>query len=35
MRSDETPAELEEEADTLVDGPEGVRGLLRRYLLDI
>ena len=33
VRSDETPAELQEEADTLVDGPEGVRGLLRALLL--
>ena len=32
-RSDETPAALLEEADTLVDGPEGVRGLLRALLL--
>jgi trehalose 6-phosphate phosphatase len=28
VRSDETPAELEAEADVLVDGPLGVRGLL-------
>jgi trehalose 6-phosphate phosphatase len=28
VRSDETPAELEERADVLVDGPLGVRGLL-------
>jgi trehalose 6-phosphate phosphatase len=33
VRSDETPSELEQEADTLVDGPEGVRGLLRALLL--
>ncbi len=33
VRSDETPSALEEEADTLVDGPEGVRGLLRALLL--
>lgn len=29
VRSDETPAGLEEAADALVDGPLGVRGLLR------
>ncbi|HEV2769645.1 MAG TPA: trehalose-phosphatase [Solirubrobacteraceae bacterium] len=29
VRSDETPAGLEETADALVDGPLGVRGLLR------
>jgi trehalose 6-phosphate phosphatase len=29
VRSDETPARLEEEADLLVDGPPGVRELLR------
>ena len=28
VRSDETPAELEQRADVLVDGPLGVRGLL-------
>ena len=28
VRSDETPAELEERADLLVDGPPGVRTLL-------
>ena len=33
VRSDETPSALENEADTLVDGPEGVRGLLRALLL--
>jgi trehalose 6-phosphate phosphatase len=33
VRSDETPSALEDEADTLVDGPEGVRGLLRALLL--
>ena len=29
VRSDETPPRLEEEADLLVDGPRGVRELLR------
>jgi trehalose 6-phosphate phosphatase len=33
VRSDETPAELEEEADTMVDGTDGVRGLLRALLI--
>jgi trehalose 6-phosphate phosphatase len=33
VRSDETPSELEEEADAMVDGPEGVRGLLRALLI--
>ena len=33
VRSDETPPELEEQADTLIDGPDGVRGLLRALLL--
>jgi len=33
VRSDETPSALAEEADTVVDGPEGVRGLLRALLL--
>jgi len=33
VRSDETPAALEEEADVIVDGPEGVRGLLRALLI--
>jgi trehalose 6-phosphate phosphatase len=33
VRSDETPSALEEEADTLVDGPDGVRDLLRTLLL--
>jgi trehalose 6-phosphate phosphatase len=33
VHSDETPAELEDEADAMVDGPEGVRGLLRALLI--
>ena len=33
VRSDETPPELEEEADAMVDGPDGVRGLLRALLI--
>jgi trehalose 6-phosphate phosphatase len=33
VRSDETPSALTDEADTLVDGPEGVRDLLRALLL--
>ena len=33
VRSDETPSELEEEADAMVDGTEGVRDLLRALLL--
>jgi trehalose 6-phosphate phosphatase len=32
VRSDETPRELEESADTLVDGPAGVRELLETLL---
>lgn len=32
VRSDETPDRLEREADVLVDGPPGVRGLLRALL---
>ena len=32
VRSEETPAELEQEADLLVDGPRGVRGLLEALL---
>ncbi len=32
VRSDETPAELEQGADLLVDGPRGVRGLLETLL---
>jgi trehalose 6-phosphate phosphatase len=28
VRSDETPRELEDQADLLVDGPHGVRTLL-------
>ena len=33
VRSDETPSALGEEADVLIDGPEGVRGLLRALLI--
>jgi trehalose 6-phosphate phosphatase len=33
VRSDETPPALEQEADTLVDGPDGVRALLRALLI--
>src|SRR4051794_9805543 len=33
VRSDETPSALADEADALVDGPDGVRGLLRALLL--
>jgi trehalose 6-phosphate phosphatase len=33
VRSDETPTDLEGEADAMVDGPEGVRGLLRALLI--
>jgi trehalose 6-phosphate phosphatase len=33
VRSDETPAALEEEADAMVEGPDGVRNLLRALLL--
>ncbi len=32
VRSDETPPELEREADVLVDGPAGVRGVLEALL---
>jgi trehalose 6-phosphate phosphatase len=32
VRSDETPRELEESADTLVDGTAGVRQLLEALL---
>jgi trehalose 6-phosphate phosphatase len=32
VRSDETPPELEREADLLVDGPAGVRGVLEALL---
>ena len=32
VRSDETPPELEQEADLLVDGPAGVRGMLEALL---
>ena len=33
VHSDESPSALSEEADTLVEGPEGVRDLLRALLL--
>jgi trehalose 6-phosphate phosphatase len=33
VRSDETPSELEQEADVMIDGPDGVRGLLRALLI--
>jgi trehalose 6-phosphate phosphatase len=33
VRSDETPPAIEEQADVMVDGPDGVRGLLRALLL--
>src|SRR3954452_21705882 len=33
VRSDETPSALQEEADALIDGPEGVRGLPRALLI--
>jgi trehalose 6-phosphate phosphatase len=33
VRSDETPSELEDEADAMVDGTDGVRDLLRALLL--
>jgi trehalose 6-phosphate phosphatase len=33
VRSDESPSALQDEADTMVDGPEGVRELLRALLL--
>jgi hypothetical protein len=32
VRSDETPPELEREADLLVDGPTGVRAVLEALL---
>jgi trehalose 6-phosphate phosphatase len=32
VRSDETPPELEREADLLVDGPAGVRSVLEALL---
>jgi trehalose 6-phosphate phosphatase len=32
VRSDESPAALQEEADTMVEGPDGVRDLLRALL---
>jgi trehalose 6-phosphate phosphatase len=32
VRSDEGPAELEEEADAMVDGTDGVRDLLKALL---
>ena len=32
VRSDETPPALEQEADLLVDGPAGVRGMLEALL---
>jgi len=32
VRSDETPDELEQACDVLVDGPGGVRGLLTALL---
>jgi len=32
VRSDETPREIEQEADFTVDGPDGVRGLLKALL---
>ena len=32
VRSDETPPELEQESDVLVDGPSGVRGVLEALL---
>lgn len=32
VRSDETPAEIEQESDVLVDGPSGVRGVLEALL---
>ena len=34
VRSDEGPAEIEQEADLLVDGPDGVRRLLESLLTD-
>jgi trehalose 6-phosphate phosphatase len=33
VRSDETPPAIEEQADVMVDGPDGVRGLLRALLI--
>ena len=33
VRSDETPSALEEEADAMVDGTDGVRDLLRELLI--
>jgi trehalose 6-phosphate phosphatase len=33
VRSDETPPELEQEADALVEGTDGVRDLLRALLI--
>ncbi len=33
VRSDETPAAIQEQADTLVDGTNGVRDLLRALLI--
>jgi len=33
VRSDESPSALQEEADALVDGTDGVRELLRALLL--
>jgi trehalose 6-phosphate phosphatase len=33
VRSDESPSALQEEADTMVEGPDGVRSLLRALLL--
>jgi trehalose 6-phosphate phosphatase len=33
VRSEESPSALQEEADALIDGPDGVRGLLRALLL--
>ena len=34
VRSDETPPELEQAADVLVDGPDGVREMLTALLAD-
>ena len=33
VRSDESPSALQDEADTMVEGPDGVRELLRALLL--
>jgi hypothetical protein len=33
VRSDESPSSLEDEADAMVEGPDGVRELLRALLL--